>query len=293
MLKVTKFYARSFDIDSLTIFWEIEDITKDDDIYAYEFTLSKCESPVGPYDVVFGPFQNLFTFRDSIHPENHKNRSIYYKLKIVDRRTNEEKEYGPTSQLPEPDLIALEIIRQEDVLFRGHIGRKCYLFPRKTFGARCVCFNQVLQRQEVGNCKTCFGVGYIGGFNTPISFYAQVDPNSRELQLTPNINHTVNVTTLRTISYPPIQVGDVIVDSENHRWISVGVRVTQRLKYDVHQEVTIKEVLRGDITYLLPVNDDIKKVEEIFDWRNKYNPTTHQNQPKPDYLGEHPDGLTY
>lgn len=90
-------------MDSLTVWWEIDDIiNQTDDIYAYEFTLSKSESPAGPYDVVFGPFQNIFSFRDSIHPENHKNRTIYYKLLVKDKRNQESREYGPTAQIAQP-----------------------------------------------------------------------------------------------------------------------------------------------------------------------------------------------
>ena len=37
------------------------------------------------HSTLFGPFQNIFTFRDSVHPENHKLRTIYYKLSITDK----------------------------------------------------------------------------------------------------------------------------------------------------------------------------------------------------------------
>lgn len=294
MLRLTKFYCRSFDLDHLTIWWEIDDIiNQTDDIYAYDFTLMKSESASGPYDVVFGPFQNIFTFRDSIHPENHKNRTIYYKLVIKDKRTQETIEWGPTAQIPEPNLEALEMIRLEDVLFRGFTGRKWYLFPRKTFGARCHCFNKVMQRIEIGNCRDCFRTGYIGGFNTPIAFFAQKDPNARQLQKTPDIDHTLNIAKLRTISYPSLNPGDILVDSENHRWSVINVDITQRLGYDVHQEVTIKELLKGSIEYLLPINDDIKNIAGISDRRNFTNPTTLNNEPKPNYLGDVPDGILY
>ena len=294
MLRLTKFYCRSFDLDSLTVWWEIDDIiNQTDDIYAYEFTLSKSESPAGPYDVVFGPFMNIFSFRDSIHPENHKNRTIYYKLLVKDKRNQESREYGPTAQIPEPNLEALEMIRLEDVLFRGFIGRKWYVFPRKTFGARCHCFNKIMQRIEIGNCKDCYRTGYLSGYNTPIAFYAQRDPNGRQLQKTPSIDHTVNLAQFRTISYPVISPGDILIDSENHRWVAIVSTPTQRLGYDIHQEVTIKELLKGSIEYLLPINDDIKNIAGISERRNFTNPTSLNNEPKPNYLGDVPDGILY
>lgn len=295
MLKLTKFYARSFEIDALTIWWEIEDVSLSDDIYAYEFTLLKSESAAGPFDIVYGPFQNIFTFRDSVHPTNHKNTTIYYKLRIVDRRIDGDLgvEYGPTAQIPEPNLEALEIIRLEDTLFRNVTGRKWYVFPRKTFGARCICYNTTMQRQEFGNCKTCFGVGYLGAYNQPIAFYGQCDPTSRQSQLGVAINQTPNITILRTVSYPSILPGDLLVNSENHRWYCIKTEVTQRLGYDVHQEITIKEILRSNVEYLVPVLDSIKNIEGITDPRLFSNPQTLNNEVRPNYLGDEPDGIVY
>lgn len=292
MMKVTKFYVRSFDLDALTIFWEIEDLTKEDDIYAYDMRLFKCESPTGPFDFVYGPFQNIFTFRDSVHPENHKLRTIYYKLSITDKRTNESVEFI-SAQQPELDLEALEIVRLEDTLLRTKTGRKCYLFPRKTFGQKCICVNTRSQRVEVGNCKTCYGVGYLGGYNTPIKFYCQIDNYSKTMQPTPTINHNVIVTKARTINYPPINPGDIIVESENTRWVVIDANCTQRLRADVHCEMTIKELLKSDISYLLPILDDIKKVDEISDRRNFTNPQNIHTSFKPDYRGFYPDGLVF
>jgi hypothetical protein len=49
--------------------------------------------------------------------------------------------------------------------------------------------------------------------------------------------------------------------------------------------------LRGDIEYELPVLDDIKKVDDIFDWRNRVNPMTFEYKEKPNYEGKKPDGV--
>lgn len=291
MLQVKSFYARSFSLDEVFIFWEIEDIIKEDDIYAYEFTLLKSEAYYGPYDVVVGPFQNLFLFRDTTNLEDHKNRNIYYKLKIVDKRNQEAILVGPTAQLAEPDLLALEIQRQEDIMFRNFIGRKCYVFPRKTFGQKCICVDYRLQRKVSSNCKTCYDVGYLGGFNNPVICYIQFDPNTRAAQLTPSITHTINFTKCRLLSFPPLMPGDLIVESENMRWRVIEVAVTRRLNYDLHQEVQVKELLKGDIEYYVPINDDIKKIAEICDRRNFTNPTTFEYEPKPNYEGKKPDGL--
>lgn len=291
MVTFTKLYVRSFELDSVTIFWAIEDISKEDDIYAYSMELLKSESYNGPYDKVAGPFFNIFQYRDPLNLEDHKNRSIYYKIRVTDIRTGETKVEGPTAQLPEPDLYAMEILRQEDMLFRNFIGRRCYTFPRKTFGQICICVQPQQMRGQRANCKTCYGTLYLGGFNSPTAAYIQFDPNARSTQLTPAINHNINFTTCRLIAYPPLNIGDLIIDPENHRWRVEQVQVTRRLGYDVHQECQVKEILRGDIEYELPVLDDIKKVDDIFDWRNRVNPMTFEYKEKPNYEGKKPDGV--
>jgi hypothetical protein len=99
------------------------------------------------------------------------------------------------------------------------------------------------------------------------------------------------MTTCRLIAFPPLNTGDMIVDPENHRWRVTQVQVTRRLSYDLHQECQVKEILRGDIEYEVPILDDIKKVDDIFDWRNRVNPTTFEYKPKPNYEGRKPDGV--
>lgn len=229
MVTFTKLYVRSFELDSVTIFWAIEDISKEDDIYAYSMELLKSESYNGPYDKVAGPFFNIFQYRDPLNLEDHKNRNIYYKIRVTDIRTGETKVEGPTAQLPEPDLYAMEILRQEDMLFRNFIGRRCYTFPRKTFGQICICVQPQQMRGQRANCKTCYGTLYLGGFNSPTAAYIQFDPNARSTQLTPAINHNINFTTCRLIAYPPLNIGDLIIDPENHRWRVEQVQVTKRL----------------------------------------------------------------
>lgn len=287
MLRIKKFYARSYDIDSITIFWELDDyvVEREDDIFAYNFFLSKSESISGPFDFVYGPLKNVFMFRDSVHPNNHKLRNIYYKLTIIDTRTNEELEIGPTAQIAEPDLMALEIIRQEDMLLRNFIGRRCMIFPAKTFGARCICIEPTLQRQQIGNCLTCYGIGYTGGYNTPILSYIQFDPNPKNIQLTPHVNWTTNVSNIRLSAFPPISPSDLIVEPEGERWIVCDVRVTQRLRYDIHQEATVRQLTLNDIAYKVPVNIDIKDIEYT-DPRNFSNPQTINSvKDRPNYLG--------
>lgn len=274
MLEVTKFYARSFDLDHIDLFWEVADYSARNDIpTAYDMEILQSESPYGPFEKVVGPFQDQYFLRIPCPPNLHKWRKLFYKLRITDKRTSESKEFGPTAQLAEPDLIAMEIQRQEEVLFREYSGRKCWLYPVRTFGAKCTCYDPVTDRRMRSNCITCFDTGYLGGYLTPVEAYVQVDPDAKKPQLS-SVGEVQNRnTTARLISFPPVKPKDILIEAENRRWRVVSVATTERLRAVVHQELVLHEIPQGDIEYKLPLNIDVTSLSISSD-RNFTNPHT-------------------
>lgn len=284
MLNVTKLYVRSFDLDHVNVFWEIEDSPASEDIIAFDLYLYKSESPGGPWgNPIVGPFTNKFFFQDTTNRTLHKDRKIFYQLKAVDKRNGDEKTFGPTTTIPEPDLMALEMIRQEDMLLRQWVGRKCLVYPVKTTGAPCICVSKTSKRQVISNCETCYGTGILGGYLSPIACYIQIDPHPRSRQPTQNLIHNPNMTGARLINFPPIKPADVVIENENRRWNILTVRVTERLRCPVHQELEIKEVLKSDMAYRLPYNDDILNTKDIVEERNFTNPQTMRNDTNESY----------
>ena len=270
MLKISQFYARSFDLDHLDVFWEIEDFVGN--IRQYDFYLSRSESSSGPWELLAGPFKDQYHFRDISTVMMHKWRHLYYQIELVDTVTAERKIFGPTSQLAEPDLNALEIMRQEDALFREHVGRKVWIFPVRTFGARCVCFDRVSGRRTKSNCLNCYDVGYLGGFLSPVECFVQIDPNENSPTNTHYGEQQVNTTSARLISFPPVKPKDILVEAENIRWRVIKVSTTQKLRAVVHQELTMHEIPRGDVEYKLPINIEDLRTLTISEERNFTNP---------------------
>jgi hypothetical protein len=202
----------------------------------------------------------------------HKWRQHFYKLRIVDRRTGEAKEFGPTSTGQDaPDLIAAEIIRQEDVLFREFVGRKCFLFTARTFGPRCTCFDVTLGRITRSNHRPCFGTGWLGGYVSPVAVYVQLDPNPKASTVTSLQEVQQSDTVGRMISFPPVNPKDILVESDNRRWRVISVRQTERLRASVRQEIQLHEIPRGDVEYELPVRVDERTLEPAAE-RNYTNP---------------------
>jgi hypothetical protein len=263
MLKVTRLQVRSFNLDHLDLFWEIGPVpgpqndTQPHDIYDYHFFVLRSEAAMGPYDQIGGPFRDTYHFRDTKVSLLHKWRQYFYKLRIVHVPTGEEIEFGPAASVePEPDRIASAIIAEEDVLFREFVGRRCYLFPVRTFGPRCSCFDVTLQRVTRANHLPCFGTGWLGGYMSPVEIFVQFDPKAKQTQVSQMQEGQAVNTNARCSSFPPISPRDILIESENLRWRVVNVTPTQRLRAVVHQEMQLHEVPKGDVEYALPVNLD-------------------------------------
>jgi len=274
MLTVTKFVARSFDLDHIDLFWEISDFGDAQDVItAYNFFVLRSESPEGPFDQIAGPFQDQYSFRDFSVNLLHKWRKIFYKLKIVHIPTSSEEVIGAASLMAEPDLISLEIQRQEDVLFRQLIGRRCWLFPVRTFGPKCGCFDVTMNRRTRSMCITCFDTGYLGGFLSPIETYIQIDPEPDSPSNTAiKGEQQPKNTSARLISYPPIKPKDIIVEPENKRWRVVTRSGTERLRSVVRQELSIHHIPKGDVEYKLPINLTDLANQQFAEERNFTNP---------------------
>lgn len=271
MVKVTKLYARSFDLDNVDIFWELESFHGN--IHRYEFTVLRSESSFGPWEPISPVFEDAYYFRDTSTPRGHKWRSIFYLLRVRDKESDEIEDFGPTAQQGEPDLIALEINRQEDLLFREFVGRLTFVFPIRTFGAYCICFDRITGRRTKSNCLNCYDTGYFGGYLTPIACYIQMDPSGQQATPTPYREKQENKTTARLISFPQLKPKDILIEAENVRWRVESVTSTQRLRSVVHQELTLKQIDIGDVEYKLPVNVSDLKGMQISAERNFTNPT--------------------
>lgn len=257
MIKIKEIFARSFDIKTISLYWSIQDMLVSDDILAYEVYILKSTAQAGPFVQIAGPLLNCFSFQDPTNVIEHKNGNVFYKLKIRDKRSDEIFESPLIAQIPKPDLIALELLRLEDLLFRVCIGRRCWIYNKKQYG-RCKCYDKMSGTLLKSNCITCYGTGYLGGYSTPIEQYVQIDPPQTSLQPNQNMPNLVKITPARLINYPLVSPGDVIIENENNRWIVITTMQSERLRHPIRQEITMKQLQDSDMVYKLPVLTDIK-----------------------------------
>lgn len=283
MIEVTKLTAVSLTLDFIDVYWEISPVagpkndTDTHEIFDYQFFVSKSEAMMGPYQQIAGPLRDQYWLRDVVDSQQHHWRESYYKVKVRHVPSGEEKEFGPVAfSQPEMDLIATEIMHQEDVLFREFIGRRCWLFPARTFGPRCSCYDLYLGRKTRSGHKLCFDTGFLGGFMSPVEVYAQIDPPGKNVQNTALGELQPGDSSARMICFPPVNPKDILVESENNRWRVISVSTTQRLRSIVHQELRLHQIIKGDIEYDLPVNVDLKNLSPSAN-RNFTNPSNPKN----------------
>lgn len=259
MITVGDIVVQSFDLDHLDLFWTVEETGED--VQDYDFYVLRSGSPGGPYHTLSGPLVDLYTFRDTQVGLLHQWKDIYYRVRVVKRSTGDSAEYPEDNGArmeARPPLDALEIRRQEYVLFKEHIGKKCWLFKRRHWGTRCPsCFIPHMDRRSRSKCITCYDTGYAGGYHAPIECYIQFDPETHSNQLASLEKQEQVNTTAKALWYPPIDPQDVLVESTNLRWEVFSQSRTERLRAVVHQILQLHRIPPGDIEYALPVNVDL------------------------------------
>ena len=251
-LSVKEFRVRSLDIDVNVLTWELEDTSED--IFDYTFQVQRSESPSGPFDLSSKPFQDKFSFTDNTLTSGHRWRKYWYQLLVTRVPTGDKDTFGPVTRDPDADLIALELRRHMQLLFREFAGRRCWVMPVRTFGQRCSCYNTTLKNRTRSGCALCFDTGFVRGYLSPIESWVQMDPSAKSEQNTNVGAQQQSNTTARLVWYPPLKPRDLIIEPENRRWRVIQVNQTEQGRAAVHQEVQLHEVPPKDIEFKIPLN---------------------------------------
>lgn len=267
MISITKAFARSFVLDYMDLHWETGNTasslsdSSENEYFDYDFYVLRSESPMGPFDQIGGPLRDVYHFRDGSARLLHKWRRLYYKLKVVNRKTGESEEFGPFSNEAPPDLIAAEIVRQEDVLFREFLGRRCWFYKARTFGPRCSCYDTATGRRTRGNHLPCYGTGFLSGYLAPIEVFVKIEPTTVQTSVGGLSEKVENLTRATMISFPLASPRDILIEAENKRWRIEKLDATERLRATLHQEILIKEIDKGEVEYAIPLPVDPSTVE--------------------------------
>lgn len=246
-LKTLLLSVRSLDIDYNEVYWKIRDTQEE--VLDYTFQILRSESQMGPFDPISPQFQDRFLFVDSALPPTHRNRMLFYKLRI--RRLSDDvfEDSDAVQKEPEVDLVTKEMQRFFQLQYQEFLGRRCWLLPVRTFGQRCENWNAVLDKHVVSGCKSCYDTSFLRGYLAPIEVYAQLDPVTKATQITATGPTHQNNTTVKMGIFPRVKPFDIIVEPENKRWRVVDVSNVENVRVPVFQQFTVHEIPPRDIEY--------------------------------------------
>jgi len=270
--------VRTFSLDFLEFTWEIEETTLDPN--DFQLYILRSESPLGPWDVVAGPFEDKYRFVDNRVNLIHRWREIYYRIRSVRKADPTDViETDAVTFEAQIDLIGAEIQRLERLVWEEFAGRRCFIFPVRTFGQRCGnCWDGpdkgkgFTSQRRRSNCLTCYDTGFVRGYCDPIEIFMQIDPSTNSVQTLPITERHQQDTTARLPNFPIIKPRDIIVEAENRRWRVVTVTSTERLRSVVHQELRLHAISIGDVEYQLPIRIEDLRNFEPSPMRNFSNP---------------------
>jgi hypothetical protein len=252
-LVITSVTVTAYALDRIIVNWEIADTTEE--VHSYYFSIKRSESPGGPWDILVTQIEDRYSFTDGEVDLRDKWRKFYYKVVLEKKDGSETYESDAATLVAPVDLIAAEIQRRERLYFEEFVGRRALLYPRRSFGQRCHCYDPVTGQTERSMCMECFSTGYIRGYLNPIVIPVQFDPSAKTVQLMPDAENQQVVTVARTTAFPEIKPRDIIIEAENRRWRVLQVTPTERLRAVVHQEIQVTEIVPGDIEFRLPIVD--------------------------------------
>lgn len=272
MLFFTSIKVSSFDLDNFVISWTVELNPPVEDITKYRFYVQRSNAPEGPFDELntTSPLIDTYTFIDSQIDRLSKWRRYYYRVRcvnIIDTPTVEiisDPADFIVPKLSTQRLIQLEIIRTEKILLQGvgltpnFVGVKSLAFIRRTFGQRCSdCWDFTKKKVNSSRCFTCFGVGFKGGYHTPILVYINYSPPGEQPELSALGEMQPNTIRAWMTNYPVLTEGDLIVDANNARWRVANQTRTEMLRTTTRQTLALYHLPPGDVEYYVPVNSSL------------------------------------
>ncbi len=251
-IEVRNIRVRSLSVDFNEITWEVRNTTED--VLDYTFQVLRSEAAAGPFEPLSTEMDDQFIFVDNTLKNANIYRQFHYVLRVKQKSSGDTKDFGPASKVPDADLIATELRKHMNLLFREFAGRRCWVFPVRTMGQRCTnCWNPQLNKRTKSGCRTCFETAFVRGYHRPIETWIQFDPSPKNEQPTSLGRLQQTSTTARTSHFPPLKPDDLIVEAENLRWKVRTVSTTQQGRAVVTQELQVHLVPTTDVEYEIPL----------------------------------------
>jgi len=166
-------------------------------------------------------------------------------------------------EIEKVDYIWREAVRRNRwILEQG--GERVKAFIRKSTGLRCLCLEDDYHKQPVNDCLTCFGTGFVGGYEGPYDILVAPDDAERRLaqkDIGRTVEHTYEVWTGPA---PLLSQRDFLVKVNGDRYSIGAVRMPTNRGMILQQHFNIGHLDEKDIRYRVPMDDPMRSVAGRF-----------------------------
>jgi hypothetical protein len=253
MVIIKTFKVRPVSRRQVELSWDFKKTR--DTIDNYDVVIQHSSSPDGEFNNVSLKLTNKYYFlHDTVNLLSHW-RKHYYRLMFIDIATGD-RYYSEVYTIQyKPDLIALEIIRRNNLLLREFITPEdtidTLMYIARTDGERCPeCWDEIKSRIRTDNCSTCFGTGFTDGFYPPIASRINLSPSPEMVALTRWSELQPAETNAWMSNYPLMSPRDIIVETgADRRWRVVHVQKTEKKRHVVHQILRLHLINPNDVEY--------------------------------------------
>lgn len=151
------------------------------------------------------------------------------------------------------DYIWREAVRRNHwILSQG--GERVLVFIRKRAGLPCDCFNRSSSHQPQSDCRKCYGVGFLGGYEGPYGLV--IAPDDAERRITQqavgrSVEHAYEVWTGPS---PMLSQRDFLVKLNGDRYSIGPVRMPSNRGMVLQQHFNIGHLDEKDIRYQVPLD---------------------------------------
>lgn len=155
------------------------------------------------------------------------------------------------------DWVWDEAVRRNQwILQQG--GERVYLFVRKVCGLPCDCGRDArtmeFSNQPSNSCLTCYGTGYIGGYEGPYDIIVAPDDGDRRIAQTQYGRRKEHTYEAWTGPYPLLTQRDFMVKQTNERYSVGGVRRPTHRGNLLQQHFQMGYLDESDIRYRVPID---------------------------------------
>jgi hypothetical protein len=163
-----------------------------------------------------------------------------------------------TAEVESMDYIWEEAVRRNQWIL-GCGGERVKLFIRKHCGSPCECTREDVRaleysKQPENNCLTCYGTGFVGGYDGPFETIIAPDDAERRISQTSLGRHKEHQYEVWTGPSPLLTQRDFIVKQTNERYSVGPVRRPTHRGNLLQQHFNIGYLAEGDIRYRMPID---------------------------------------